>query len=102
VPERFVIDIDAPDAMTAAAAAPVAFQRIQQLMLPERQKAAEEEQQRNLEVLSRTPRARVNRLTTNSSWRRGGSTPIVGQGENGQELWIGLRLDVAAPFPCGL
>jgi methylase of polypeptide subunit release factors len=61
VPERFVIDIDAPDAMTAAAVAPAAFQRIRQLVLPERQKAAEEEQERNQEVLRRTPKARVNR-----------------------------------------
>ena len=61
IPTRFVIDIAAEDMMTAAAMAPAAFRRIHDLVLPERQAAADQEQQRNREALARHPEARVNR-----------------------------------------
>jgi hypothetical protein len=61
IPTRFVIDIAAEDVMTAAAMAPAAFRRIHDLVLPERQAAADQEQQRNREALARHPEARVNR-----------------------------------------
>jgi hypothetical protein len=77
IPTRFVIDIAAEDVMTAAAMAPAAFRRIHDLVLPERQAAADQEQQRNREALARHPEARVNRhheqfLSTwwQLSWRR--------------------------------
>jgi hypothetical protein len=61
IPTRFVIDIAGEDVMTAAAMAPAAFRRIHDLVLPERQAAADQEQQRNREALARHPEARVNR-----------------------------------------
>ena len=77
IPTRFVIDIAAEDVMTAAAMAPAAFRRIHDLVLPERQAAADQEQQCNREALARHPEARVNRhheqfLSTwwQLSWRR--------------------------------
>lgn len=77
IPTRFVIDIAAEDVMTAAAMAPAAFRRIHDLVLPERQAAADQEQQRNREALARHPEVRVNRhhkkfLSTwwQLSWRR--------------------------------
>ncbi len=77
IPTRFVIDIAADDAMTAAAMAPAAFRHVRDLVLPDRQVAADEEQQHNREALARHPEARVNRhherfLNTwwQHSWRR--------------------------------
>jgi SAM-dependent methyltransferase len=77
IPARFVIDIPAEDAMTAAAMAPAAFRRVRDLVLPDRQAAADDEQERNREALARHPEARVNRhheqfLSTwwQLSWRR--------------------------------
>ena len=76
-PTRFVIDIMAEDAMSAAATAPAAFRRIRDLVLPDRQVAADEEERRNREALIRHPGAKVNRhhqqfLNTwwQHSWRR--------------------------------
>jgi len=77
VPTRFVIDIAAEDAMLAASMAPAALRRVRDLVLPDRQAAADEEQQRNREALVLHPDARVNRhherfLSTwwQLSWRR--------------------------------
>lgn len=77
IPTRFVIDIAADDAMMAAAIAPAAFRRVRDLVLPDRQAAADEEQERNHEALARHPEARVNHhherfLNTwwQHSWRR--------------------------------
>jgi hypothetical protein len=61
VPRRFVIDIAAEDAMSAAASAPAAFQRIREQVLPVRQAAADEEQRRNREALAHHPNARLSR-----------------------------------------
>jgi SAM-dependent methyltransferase len=76
-PTRFVIDIAAPDAMTAAALAPRAFQRLQTLVLPDRQRSADKERQRNEAALASNPRARLTWHQRNfldawweHSWRR--------------------------------
>jgi hypothetical protein len=78
-PQRFLIDLHAPDAMTAAAMAPAAFQRVKELVLPHRQTTAEKERRRNEEALARNPRAKVtwhqrNFLNTwwELEWRRPG------------------------------
>lgn len=60
IPSRFVIDIDAPDAMAAQAIAPGAYRRLRRLVLPSRKAKAEEEARRNTEVLAANPRARLN------------------------------------------
>ena len=60
LPERFVIDFDAPDAMTAAALAPAAFQRVKKLVLPHRQATAERERLRNEEALRSNPRGQAD------------------------------------------
>lgn len=59
-PKRFVIDITAPDAATAQAVAPAAFDRLHHLVLPDREAKAKEEADRNTEVLARNPKARIN------------------------------------------
>jgi SAM-dependent methyltransferase len=59
IPQRFVIDFQTPDAMTAAAQAPAAFQRIRERVLPHRQAATERERQRNEEALGSNPKAKV-------------------------------------------
>jgi methylase of polypeptide subunit release factors len=59
VPMRFVIDIAAPDAMTAAAIAPGAFRRLQRLVLPDRQLSADKEHQRNQAALGTNPHAKL-------------------------------------------
>jgi hypothetical protein len=63
-PQRFVIDFDAPDAMTAAALAPGAFRRVKELVLPHRQAITEKERQRNEAALASNPQAKV-------TWQRG-------------------------------
>jgi hypothetical protein len=60
VPHRFLIDLAAPDAMTAAALAPKAFQHIKARVLPDRERAAERQRQANAELLAANPDARVS------------------------------------------
>lgn len=60
MPGRWVIDIDADDASEAMAIAPAAYDRLRSIVLPDRQKRAEEEAAANAEVLARSPKARVN------------------------------------------
>jgi SAM-dependent methyltransferase len=77
LPQRFLIDIEAPDAMTAEAMAPGAFRRIRQLVLPDRQRSAEEERIRNEAALASDPHAKLTWHQHNflnawweHSWRR--------------------------------
>ncbi len=59
-PTRWVIDFDAPDAATAQAIAPGAFDRLHSLVLPDRQAKADKEATENAKVLAERPKARVN------------------------------------------
>jgi hypothetical protein len=59
-PSRFIIDIDAPDAMTAAAVAPDAYEHIKRNVLPDRQEIVLKEAERNRKALEAEPNARLN------------------------------------------
>ena len=59
-PRRWVIDIDAPDATAAKAQAPGAYDRLRRIVLPDRERRAEEEQIGNAKALAASPGARVN------------------------------------------
>lgn len=79
-PTRFVIDIAAEDAMTAAAVAPAAYRRVRDLVFPDRQAAANEEQQRNRDALARHPGVRVNRhheRFLNAWWQHSWRRPVM-------------------------
>jgi hypothetical protein len=58
-PQRFIIDFDAPDAMTAESLAPGAFRRVKELVLPHRQAITEKERRRNEAALASNPQAKV-------------------------------------------
>jgi hypothetical protein len=59
-PERYVIDFHPKDVI-ASAAFKEPFARVQSMVLPTREKAAEEERRRNQEVLAENPKAKTNR-----------------------------------------
>lgn len=69
LPQRYVIDMHPRDVLASSKYA-VLFKRIQELVLPTRENAAEEERKRNDEALKDNPRARVNRHHQNflSKW----------------------------------
>jgi hypothetical protein len=80
LPQRFVIDFDTPDSMTAAALAPGAFRRIKELVLPHRQAAAEKERQRNEEALKSNPKAKLTwhqRNFLNAWWQQEWRRPAM-------------------------
>lgn len=54
-PTRFIIDIDADDAVTAEAQAPGAMERLRRMVLPERAQRAKEEAERNEQLLEADP-----------------------------------------------
>ena len=68
-PSRFVIDFHPRD-MYASRRYSEPFQRVQDLVLPDREEAAQEEEERNREALAEDPRARINRHHRNflNSW----------------------------------
>jgi hypothetical protein len=77
IPRRFLIDIAAPDAMTAEAMAPGAYRRLRQLVLPDRERSAEQERLRNEKALESNPEAKLTWHQRNflnawweHSWRR--------------------------------
>jgi len=77
-PSRFIIDIDAPDAMTAQAFAPDAYEHVKQHVLPTRQERAAREAARNEELLATAPSRTVTWHQQNFldrwwhlGWRRG-------------------------------
>ena len=55
-----MIDIDAADATFAKAAAPAAYDRLREIVLPARAQRAAEEAEANRAVLAQNPKARVN------------------------------------------
>lgn len=59
-PERFVIDFATSDPIEAEASAPLAFDRLRQLVLPDRQAAADKEAAANAVAQAANPNARVN------------------------------------------
>lgn len=59
VPSRWVIDIDADDAI-AKGIAPAAYERVRTLVLPDRQIRAASEAAGNTKALARDPKAKVN------------------------------------------
>jgi len=59
-PERWVLDFDAADTALAHQQAPLAFDRVKAVVLPERQAKADLEAHANAEALAGNPRARVN------------------------------------------
>jgi MmeI, DNA-methyltransferase domain/MmeI, target recognition domain len=63
-PRRFVIDFGSRDVIEASTYKLV-FERIKSQVLPQRQKAADEEQKRNDKALKKNPNARVNHHHTN-------------------------------------
>jgi hypothetical protein len=63
-PSRYVIDFQGKDVIEAQAYKDV-FQRIKSLVLPERQKAANKESERNKKVLAADPNAKVNKHHAN-------------------------------------
>lgn len=84
-PSRFIIDIDADDAMTAQALAPDAYEHVKQNVLPTRQERAAKEAARNEELLD----ADLGRTVTwhqknfldrwwRLGWRRGDMLTAIG------------------------
>jgi SAM-dependent methyltransferase len=59
-PSRFIIDIEASDAMAAAAVAPDAYEHVRAQVLPDRQELVRKEAARNQELLDSDPKARLN------------------------------------------
>ena len=59
-PTRYVIDFH-PRGLLEARSYPALFARVQRLVLPDREKAADEEKERNRRALAENPRAPVNR-----------------------------------------
>jgi hypothetical protein len=59
-PSRFVIDIDADDAMAAAAQAPAAYEYVKQHVLPDRQETVRKEAERNRKLREADPDATLN------------------------------------------
>ncbi|HKG38477.1 MAG TPA: DNA methyltransferase [Conexibacter sp.] len=57
-PSRFIIDLDAPDAMSAAAQAPAAYERVKRMVLPKREEKVRIEAEKNRELLEADPNAR--------------------------------------------
>mgnify|MGYP001336044936 CR=1 FL=1 len=60
LPRRYVIDFH-PRSLLEAKAFTGLFERIQQTVLPDREKAAADEEERNEEALAANPKARINR-----------------------------------------
>jgi len=60
LPQRYVIDFHPRDVF-AASKYPVPFKRVQELVLSDREAAAQEEEKRNHEALSDNPKSKVNR-----------------------------------------
>jgi hypothetical protein len=56
-PSRFIIDIDAPDAMAAAAVAPAAYEHVKEHVLPDREEKVRREAERNRKLLEADPNA---------------------------------------------
>jgi hypothetical protein len=93
LPRRFLIDIAAPDAMTAEAIAPGAFRRLRQLVLPDRQRSAEEEQVRNEAALAHNPRAKLTwhqRNFLNAWWEHSWRRPVMLAALEGLPRYIAL------------
>lgn len=59
-PTRFIIDIDAPDAMTASTSAPDLYEHVRQHVLPTREDLVRKEEQRNAELSAADPSSRLN------------------------------------------
>jgi len=59
-PSRFIIDIEAPDAMAAAALAPEAYEHVKKRVLPDREELVRREAARNQQLLEADPTARLN------------------------------------------
>jgi hypothetical protein len=59
-PSRFVIDIEAPDAMAAAALAPDAYEHVKKRVLPDREASVRREAARNKELIDADPDANLN------------------------------------------
>jgi hypothetical protein len=59
-PSRVVIDFDSDDAMSAQASSPAAYERLRATVLPERQRAAAEQESANATVRASRPNARTN------------------------------------------
>lgn len=77
-PSRFIIDLEAADAMTAEALAPDAYQHVKRHVLPDRQARAREEAERNRALLDADPGRTVTWHQANFldrwwqlGWRRG-------------------------------
>jgi hypothetical protein len=60
LPTRWVIDIDAPEAVAAKTGAPAAFEHVRPLVLPDRESSAERELLRNDAALRVNPTAKLN------------------------------------------
>lgn len=60
-PGRWIIDLDAGDAMGARRQSPGAYARVRSVVLPDRQRKAEKEESANAKALEGNPSARVNR-----------------------------------------
>ena len=59
-PGRWIIDFATDDPIEAEAQAPRAFQRLRELVLPDREAAADREAEANAQVIAEQPNARVN------------------------------------------
>jgi hypothetical protein len=59
-PSRFIIDIDAPDVMVAAAVAPQAYEHVKRYVLPDREETVRKEAERNRKLLEADADARLN------------------------------------------
>jgi len=59
-PSRFIIDIEAPDVMAAAALAPGAYEHVKAHVLPDRQELVRKEAARNQKLLDTDPKAKLN------------------------------------------
>lgn len=84
-PSRFIIDIDAPDAMSAQALAPDAYEHVKKHVLPTRQQRAQEEAERNAELRKADPGRTVTWHQKNFldrwwrlGWRRGDMVSAIG------------------------
>lgn len=64
-PDYLVIDLPHTDAMEVRTDAPAAYARLRDMVLPERQEAADKEAKANAAILEHNPKARVNRHKQN-------------------------------------
>ncbi len=60
LPSRYVIDFNPQEMLEAKSSGAQLFKRVEELVLPDRQKAAKEEKARNKEALDDNPNAKVN------------------------------------------